>query len=92
MGAAQASSVLLQLQQRQAERGGKKLDQSDIDELRQRIEKDYNEKTDIRHGAARGWVDAIIEPHRTREVLIQAIDVSSRAAPGGGFRTGVFQV
>lgn len=92
MGAGQASSVLLQLQQRQAERGGKKLDQSELDALRQRVETDYNRSTDIRYGAARGWVDAIIQPHKTREVLIQAIDLCNRSAPGGGFRSGVFQV
>ncbi len=92
MGADQAAGTLLQLQQRQAERAGKKLDQSDIDELREKIRGNYQRQTDIRYGAARGWVDAVIAPHTTREVLVTAIDVASRPPPPGGFRTGVFQV
>jgi len=92
MGADQAAGTLLQLQQRQAERLGKNSSQLDIDELRDRIKGDYLKKTDIRYGAARGWVDAIIAPEQTREVLIHALDFSCRAAPVSGVRTGVFQV
>ena len=51
------------------------------DELRDR----YDRETDIRYAAARGWVDAIIDPARTREVLIAAFDVATR---DGGSRPG----
>src|SRR5204863_432533 len=50
MGADQAAGTLVQIQQRQAERAGKKLSQEDIDVLRERITKDYQTKTDIRYG------------------------------------------
>ena len=43
-------------------------------------------------GYFRGWVDAIIAPHTTRDVLIQSLDVATRPRPGGGFRGGVMQV
>ena len=39
------------------------------DELRQR----YDRETDIRYAAARLWVDAIIDPRETREVLIAGV-------------------
>lgn len=92
MGGAQAANTLLSLEQRQAERLGKKMTDPDIAMLREKITGEYEHKTDIRYGAARGWVDAIIAPHETREVLITALDVACRPAPGGGFRSGVFQV
>jgi acetyl-CoA carboxylase carboxyltransferase component len=92
MGAEQAAGTLAQIQQRQAERGGKKLAQNDIEQLRERITQDYQTKTDIRYGAARGWVDAIIAPHETRDVLIRALKLATRPPPPGGFRAGVFQV
>jgi acetyl-CoA carboxylase carboxyltransferase component len=92
MGGAQAANTLLQLEQRQAERAGKKLADPDIAALRERVTRDYDHKTDIRYGAARGWVDAIIVPHQTREVLVTALDVACRPPPAGGFRSGVFQV
>ena len=92
MGGAQAANTLLQLEQRQAERLGKALSDPDIAALRERVTRDYQHKTDIRFGAARGWVDAIIAPHRTREILATALAVATRPPPPGGFRSGVFQV
>ena len=50
---------------------------------------DYQTKTDIRYAAARGWVDAIIAPHETREVLIRPLELANAARPPGGFRGGV---
>jgi acetyl-CoA carboxylase carboxyltransferase component len=92
MGAEQAAGTLLQLQQRQIERAGKKVAGDDLKQLYETIKNDYQSKTGIRYGAARGWVDAIIAPHTTREVLINALDLATRPPPAGGFRGGVFQV
>ncbi len=47
---------------------------------------------DVRYGAARGWVDAIIAPHTTRDVLIRSLTWSKRSPPEGGFRAGVLHV
>ena len=41
----------------------------ELEQLRAKVKETYEEQTDIRYGAARGWVDAIIQPHETREVL-----------------------
>ena len=59
--------------------------------LRQTTIADYEAQTDIRYGAARGWVDAIIAPDKTREVLIEALGTATRPGPTGGFRAGVLQ-
>jgi 3-methylcrotonyl-CoA carboxylase beta subunit len=92
MGAEQATGTLVTLLQRQAERSGKKLSQQDLDHLRQQTISNYESQTDIRYGAARGWVDAIIPPHQTRQVLIESLQLATRKPPQGGFRAGVFQV
>jgi len=92
MGAEQATGTLVTLLQRQAERSGKKLSHEELDRLRQQTIADYESQTDIRYGAARGWVDAIIEPHQTRAVLIESLKLAARPAPSGGFRAGVLQV
>jgi acetyl-CoA carboxylase carboxyltransferase component len=92
MGAEQATDTLVQLRKRQAERAGKALGQAELDELRDTTVADYQAQTDIRYGAARGWVDAIIAPHLTREVLIESLKLVSRPPPKGGFRAGVIQV
>ena len=88
MGAAQAAGTLLDLEQRHAQ----VLSNEDCQRLRQTIEDEYQRQTDIRYGAARGWVDAVIAPHMTREVLIQSICWVTRKPPGAGLRTGVLQV
>lgn len=91
MGGAQAAKVITQIEARTAQRRGEELDPAALNALREKIEQAYEHKTDIRYGAARGWVDAIIAPHTTREVLIQALDTVTRPAPAGGFRAGVLQ-
>jgi 3-methylcrotonyl-CoA carboxylase beta subunit len=92
MGAEQATGTLVTLLQRQAERAGKKLSQEELDGLRKQTIADYESQTDIRYGAARGWVDAIIEPHQTRTILIESLKLATRPPPSGGFRAGVLQV
>ncbi|MEY2584717.1 MAG: hypothetical protein QOD80_743, partial [Verrucomicrobiota bacterium] len=37
------------------------------------------------------WVDAIIQPHETRDVLSLLLRYVSRPAPRGRFHTGVIQ-
>mgnify|MGYP003390090617 CR=1 FL=1 len=92
MGAQQAAETLLTLRVRDAERDGRKLAAAEIAELRDSIRQRYEQQTDIRYGAARGWVDAIISPVETRTWLQLALDVlpSQHAKPP--FRTGVWQV
>lgn len=36
------------------------------------------DRGDVRHGAARGWVDAIIDPAETRAILITALSIARR--------------
>jgi acetyl-CoA carboxylase carboxyltransferase component len=94
MGAEQAADTLVHVQERSAARKGKVLDASEIRRLHDQIRETYLAQMDIRYGAARGWVDAIIAPHRTRDVLIRLLRlVKRRPIPEvPGFRTGVIQV
>jgi len=82
MGAAQAAHTLEQLQHHAGATSDGNADMAD----------DYARQTDIRYGAARGWVDAIIAPDRTRELLATTLALATRPPPPGGFRAGVFQV
>jgi acetyl-CoA carboxylase carboxyltransferase component len=58
------------------------------DELRRR----YDRETDVRYAAARLWVDAIIDPVRTRDVLSFALDLAVRTRSPSPITTGVYQV
>src|SRR5256712_3812557 len=91
MGAAQASDTVFAVLVRARERD-KKSSPEELEELRATVKKNYEEQTDIRYGAARGWVDAIIQPHETRDVLIRLLQYVSRPMPKAHFHTGVVQV
>ena len=91
MGAAQASDTVFSILARARERD-KNAKREDLEELREKVKQNYEEQTDIRYGAARGWVDAIIQPHETRDVLMRLLQYVSRPTPKAHFHTGVIQV
>src|SRR5437762_2052750 len=71
MGAAQASDTVFAVLARARERD-KTSSPEELEELRATVKKNYEEQTEIRYGAARGWVDAIIQPHETRDEIGRA--------------------
>ena len=92
MGADQAADTLLSLKIRDAEREGRVLSDDAKRQLLNEIRQRYETQTDIRYGAARGWVDAIIAPHTTRKWLATALRLIPANATKAEFRTGVMQV
>jgi acetyl-CoA carboxylase carboxyltransferase component len=92
MGANQATGTLAMIEERARERRGERIDPETHRQILEAVRASYSEQQDIRHGAARGWVDRIIEPHRTREELIAALRACTGWDYGRDFRTGVLQV
>jgi 3-methylcrotonyl-CoA carboxylase beta subunit len=92
MGAAQASDTVFSILARAQERGDKKATHEELEELRIKVKQSYEEQTDIRYGAARGWVDALIQPNETRDILIRLLQYVTRPKPEARFHTGVIQV
>jgi len=92
MGAAQASDTVFSVLKRSRERGDRKATAEELEQLRAKVKETYEEQTDIRYGAARGWIDAIIQPRDTRDVLVRLLGYVRRPAPHGArFHTGVIQ-
>lgn len=92
MGAEQATSTLLEITLKSLEREGQAVDSSRLEQLRERVRTAYAQQMDVRYAAARGWVDRIVDPTRTREELILALEVVTRHAADEPFKLGVFQV
>jgi acetyl-CoA carboxylase carboxyltransferase component len=92
MGAEQATSTLLDVSIKSLERQGHKVDAAELAQLRDTVRSNYERAIDIHYAAARGWVDAIIDPAKTRDVLILSLEVSTRRAENEPFKLGVFQV
>jgi len=91
MGANQATGVLAMIEEKSRERKGEKIDEDVRKSILAGVHASYTEQADIRHGAARGWVDRLIEPHRTREELIRALEATAGWDRSRPFRTGVLQ-
>src|SRR5207245_11328710 len=92
VSALQAADTVFSILTRAHERGDKKASHEELEARRKKVKQRYEEQTDIRYGAARGWVDAIVQPHETREALIQLLQYVARPIPKARFHTGVIQV
>ncbi len=92
MGSQQAAKTLLDINIAALKREGQTPDAEELEQLRQQTVDSYEEQTDIRYAAARGWVDEIIEPAHTRATLIRSLETVTRHADDEPFRTGVLQV
>ncbi len=92
MGAAQASGVLAMIEERSRQRKGEEIDPQTHEEILDAVRASYNEQQDIRHGAARGWLDRIIEPHKTRDEIAAALRMANNWDYDREFKTGVLQV
>jgi acetyl-CoA carboxylase carboxyltransferase component len=94
MGAEQAARTMLDVNLATLKRQGKAIDDAEVNTMAESLRQRYDRETDIRYAAARGWIDAILDPAETREVLVEALRVATRVMPPAGERlaTGVFQV
>ncbi len=91
MSGASAANTLAEVRAKQMERGGKVLSDAERTALHEEIRATYDEQADPRYGAARLWIDAIIDPAKTRDVLIAALDACALNPDVPRFNPGVLQ-
>lgn len=91
MSGAAAAGTLVEIKIKQLERGGKKLSDAERKELFDSTKATYDHQTDPRYGAARLWIDKIIDPMETRQTLITALEAASLNPEVREFKVGVLQ-
>jgi acetyl-CoA carboxylase carboxyltransferase component len=91
MSGASAAGTLVEIKIKQLERSGKKLSDDEKKELYESVKKTYDEQMDPRYGAARLWIDRIIDPLETRDALIAALEAASLNPDVPKFTVGVLQ-
>jgi 3-methylcrotonyl-CoA carboxylase beta subunit len=91
MAGASAAGTLVEIKIKQLERGGKKLNEEDKKKLFDEVKATYDEQTDPRYGAARLWIDKIIDPAETREAIITALEAAALNPEVAKFNVGVLQ-
>lgn len=90
MGGTQAAKVLTQIQIASLKKKGEEPDKKAELELFDKIKSKYDEQTSPYYAAARLWVDAIIDPRKTREVISEAITLANHSTIEK-FNPGVIQ-
>ena len=91
MSGASAAGTLAEVRAKQVERGGKVLSEAERAALYEEIKSTYDAQADPRYGAARLWIDAIIDPAKTRDVLITALEACAMNPDVPKFNPGVLQ-
>src|ERR1700685_1322276 len=86
-----AAGTLVEIKVKQLQRSGKKLSEAERKELFDSTRKTYEEQTDPRYGAARLWIDKIIDPMETRQAITQALEAAALNPEVPEFKVGVLQ-
>jgi 3-methylcrotonyl-CoA carboxylase beta subunit len=88
MGGQQASETLLAIQLKN--RGDEVSEEERATRLAE-IQARYDAATNCRYAAARLWVDEIIDPRRTREVVSRSLEAAAHQPVMAPFKVGVLQ-
>jgi 3-methylcrotonyl-CoA carboxylase beta subunit len=86
-----AASTLVEIKVKQLERSGQTITDEERHELTEATKKTYDEQTDPRYGAARLWIDKIIDPIDTRNAITLALEAASLNPEVAEFKVGVLQ-
>ncbi|MFM2326556.1 MAG: hypothetical protein RIR31_758 [Bacteroidota bacterium] len=92
MGGEQAAKTLMQIQVAALKSKGQEITPEDEQKILTEIIDRYNTQTSPYYAAARLWVDEIIDPAATRQVIAEAIAAANHNSEIAEFKTGVFQV
>uniref|UniRef100_E6QL72 Propionyl-CoA carboxylase n=1 Tax=mine drainage metagenome TaxID=410659 RepID=E6QL72_9ZZZZ len=91
MSGASAAGTLAEVRAKQMEREGKVLTDAEKAALQTEIRTTYDAQADPRYGAARLWIDSIIDPTSTRAALMQALEACALNREAPRFNPGVLQ-
>ncbi len=91
MGGAQAAKVLLEIEKSRLKTTGEELDPKALKALQEKIEARYEVQMSPYYAASRLWVDAVIDPAKTREWLSYGIGMADHNPDIPRYNPGVIQ-
>ncbi len=92
MGGEQAAKTLLQIEVASLKSKGKEITPEAEQKLLSEMTDRYSRQTTPLYAASRLWIDAIIDPLETRQIISENIFAANHNAEVPDFKTGVFQV
>ena len=91
MGGSQAAKVLLQIEKSRLKGSGKELNDKELTELQKEIEARYERQMSPYYAASRLWIDAIIDPAKTREWLSYGLEMANNNPEMKKYNPGIIQ-
>src|SRR5438132_8274134 len=91
MSGESAAGTLVEIKIKQLERDGKKLSDQEKKKLYEEVKQTYDQQMDPRYGAARLWIDKIIDPLDTRDAITTALEAAALNPEVREFKVGVLQ-
>lgn len=91
MGGSQASNVLLDIKIGQLKKEGKEISEEDKKAFLKEIHDRYDEQTNVLYAASRLWVDEVIDPAKTRDIISYSIELANNNPEIPKFNVGVIQ-
>ncbi|NQY67026.1 MAG: acyl-CoA carboxylase subunit beta [Flavobacteriales bacterium] len=91
MGGKQAAQVLVQIQASALKKAGEQITEADKKKLLDKISKKYEKETTAMYAAARLWIDAIIDPIETRNVISLGIEAANHKPITEKYNVGIIQ-
>ncbi|MBI1806175.1 MAG: acyl-CoA carboxylase subunit beta [Ignavibacteria bacterium] len=92
MGGKQASETLLSIRLQQMSAKGTQISKEEQEKTLKEISDRYNNELDPLFAAARLWIDGIVDPLETRQVISRGIEIASNNPAIPQFNPGVIQV
>ncbi|MEO8720744.1 MAG: carboxyl transferase domain-containing protein [Ginsengibacter sp.] len=92
MGGEQAAKTLLQIEVASLKAKGKEITPENEQKLLHEMMDKYARQTTAVYAASRLWVDAIIDPKKTRKIISENLSAANHNPKIEEFKTGVFQV
>lgn len=92
MGGEQAAKTLLQIQMAGMKTRGETVAPEEEKNILRRIKERYDKQTSPYYAAARLWLDGLIDPLETRNVISQSLEAANHNPDIPEFKTGVIQV
>ena len=91
MSGASAAKTLLQIKVGSEKAKGREVSQEEEDKLLAEITESYEKQTTPYYAAARLWIDAIIDPMETRQIISMGIEAANQAPITKRYNVGAIQ-
>ena len=92
MGGAQAAKVLAQIEEASLKKSQKEITKETREKMIKKVSEKYDHQTSPYYAASKLWIDAIIDPRETRNIISMGIEAANHSPIEKKYNPGILQV